>query len=348
MVDSLLEGQTIYYCAECGLYFYADGTTLFRLTGSGFSLSFEDEIMVNFYYTISNTTDIIEQGVLVFYDDPGVARFTKADDVYSNVNYDESSDRYMITTAGIAAKNMGDDRYYCAYAKMSDGNYAYSPLYQYSPKKYAINMLRKDTTSEKQKALCVAMLNYGAAAQKYFGYKTEDLMNAELTAEQQALVTPYDACLFAGAVSADPGKAGVFTATEGFSGRSASVSFEGAFSINFYFAPNAVMDSKMVFYYWAAEDYANAETLSVANASGKLIMEQKNGVYMAAVEGIAPKDLDKTYYVAGAYMSDMQIHCTGVIAYSLSKYCMNNANGNMGNLAQATAMYGYYADQYFL
>jgi hypothetical protein len=34
-------------------------------------------------------------------------------------------------------------------------------------------------------------------------------------------------------------------------------------------------------------------------------------------------------------------------AYCLSKYCMNNANGNMGSLAQATAMYGYYADSYF-
>jgi hypothetical protein len=65
------------------------------------------------------------------------------------------------------------------------------------------------------------------------------------------------------------------------------------------------------------------------------------------VEGIAPKDLDKTYYVAGIYLSDVSICSTDVIAYSLSKYCMNNAYGNMGALSQAAAMYGYYAAQYF-
>lgn len=42
-------------------------------------------------------------------------------------------------------------------------------------------------------------------------------------------------------------------------------------------------------------------------------------------------------------------HCTGVVAYSLSKYCLNNAKPGkaMQALAAATAMYGYYAAQYF-
>ena len=55
------------------------------------------------------------------------------------------------------------------------------------------------------------------------------------------------------------------------------------------------------------------------------------------------------YYVAAVYTDAAgNTHCTGVIAYSLSKYCMNNANGKMGALAQATAMYGYYAAAYFV
>ena len=66
------------------------------------------------------------------------------------------------------------------------------------------------------------------------------------------------------------------------------------------------------------------------------------------MEGIAAKMLDQTYYVAGVYTdANGNTYSTGVVAYSLSKYCMNNAYGNMGALAQATAMYGYYADQYF-
>jgi hypothetical protein len=40
-------------------------------------------------------------------------------------------------------------------------------------------------------------------------------------------------------------------------------------------------------------------------------------------------------------------YCTGVIPYSISTYCRNNAEGAMGDLAYATAVYGYYADNYF-
>jgi hypothetical protein len=50
--------------------------------------------------------------------------------------------------------------------------------------------------------------------------------------------------------------------------------------------------------------------------------------------------------VAGVYTDEAgNEYCTGIIAYSLSKYCMNQADGSsMGELAQATAIYGYYAD----
>jgi hypothetical protein len=193
------------------------------------------------------------------------------------------------------------------------------------------------------------MLNYGAAAQDYFGYKTDDLMDAGLTNEQKALVMAYDANLFTGAVAADPAKTGSFVKTAaGFSRRKATVSFDGAFSINFYFTPDAAVNGDVTFYYWTAENYAAADTLTAENASGTAAMVAADGIYWAEVTNIAAKRLDNTYYVAGVYEDEAgNTYCTGIIAYSLSKYCLNNANGNMGSLAQATAMYGYYADSYF-
>ena len=340
-------------CARCGVHDPSDvdPSMIPTLKGSGFTLSFEDEILVNFYYTAVNTDDILEQGMLVFYSDPGSADVAKADDSYIG-SYVESSGAYIATTDGIAAKEMGDNRYYCAYAKLYDGTYAYSPLYQYSPKKYATNLLAKASTSAKQKALCVAMLNYGAAAQNFFGYKTDDLMNAGLTAEQKALVAAYDASYFTGTVPVDANKVGEFTATTvGFSGKSASVSFEGAFSINYYFTPNATADGSVVMYYWNPEDYKAATVLSAENATGAVPMElQTSGAYWAQVSGIAAKSLDDTYYVAAIYTdANGNSYCTGVIAYSLSRYCMNNAKPgkDMQELAANTAMYGYYAKQYF-
>jgi hypothetical protein len=321
------------------------------LTGKSFSLSFEDEILVNFYYLVENNEDVLEQGMLVFYSDPGTADIAKADDVYNESVYVPSNGRYMSTTDGIAAKEMGDDRYYAAYAKLYDGTYAYSSLYQYSPKKYSTNMLAKASTSDKQKALCVAMLNYGAAAQEYFGYKTGELMNAGLTAEQKALVVGYNKTLFTGSVAADSAKTVNFVKTStGFSRRNATVSFEGAFVINYYFTPNVAVDGNMTLYYWTPEDYAAAATLTTENASGAATMVDTDGVYWAEVTGIPAKCLDDSYYVAGVYTdANGNTYCTGIIAYSLSKYCMNNAQPgkDMQELAAATAMYGYYAKELF-
>jgi hypothetical protein len=287
----------------------------------------------------------------VFYTDPGAADIAKADAVY-DATYVAASDSYISTTAGIAAKEMGDDRYYCAYAKLSDGTYAYSRLVQYSPKKYATNMLGRESTSAKQKALCVAMLNYGAAAQNYFGYNTDSLMNAGLTEEQKALVVGYDASYFKGAIAADANKVSNFTATAtGFSGKSASVSFEGAFAINYYFAPSFAVKGDVKLYIWSPADYAAASKLTASNATAVVTMDaQSGGAYWGQVEGIAAKMLDETYYVAGVYEdADGNTYCTGVIPYSLSKYCLNNAKPgkDMQELAAATAMYGYYAAQYF-
>ena len=319
------------------------------LTGRTFSLSFEDEILVNFYFSAENVTSD-DMGMLVFYTDPGAADIALADDVYENAAFNESTGRYSNTTAGIAAKEMGDARYYAAYAKLSDGSYVYSPLYEYSPKKYALSRL-VNSTDANMKALCVAMLNYGAAAQNYFGYKTDDLMNASLTEEQQAMVVSYDPALFAGAAAVDSSKVGNFVKTDvGFSGRSATVSFEGAFAINYYFVPNGAVDGDITFYYWNADDYAAVETLMPSNASGKMTMTAAgDGSYWAQVTGIAAKQMDDTYYVAAFYTSDFETCCTGVIPYSLSKYCMNNAvDGNdMQELAAYTAVYGYHAKAYF-
>ena len=176
-------------------------------------------------------------------------------------------------------------------------------------------------------------------------------MNADLTAEQQALVAAYNKDLFNGAVAVDAAKVGSFAKTEGFSKKSVTVSFEGAFAVNYYFTASNEVAGEMTFYYWSAEAYAEAEVLSAENASGAVTMvATEDGRYWAEISGVAAKQLDETFYAAAVYTDAAgETHCTGVMAYSLSTYCMKNAvTGNaMQALAEATAMYGYYAKQYF-
>jgi hypothetical protein len=107
----------------------------------------------------------------------------------------------------------------------------------------------------------------------------------------------------------------------------------------------------MTLYYWTADAYANADMLYTENVTGIVPMEATgDGRYWAEISGIAAKRLDETFYVAAIYTDASGVgHCTGVIAYSLSKYCMSKAvDGNeMQQLAAATAMYGYCAKCYF-
>jgi hypothetical protein len=120
--------------------------------------------------------------------------------------------------------------------------------------------------------------------------------------------------------------------------------------VNYYFTPDCTVSGEVTLYYWTPEDYEAASVLTVDNATGSSAMLAANGNYWGQVSGIAAKELDDTYYVAGVYTdAEGNTCCTGVIAYSVSRYCLNNAKEGktMQALASATAMYGYYAKAYF-
>lgn len=315
------------------------------------SLSFESEVWYNVYFTLQNVAGITteDMGLITFDSALADGTISEAVDVFPGAAYIDGE--YVVRTDGIAAKNMGDTLYFKIYVKQADGTYLYSDILGYSAKTYAYNRLEK-SSSEELKALCVAMLNYGAAAQEAFGYKTDSLMNADLTTEQKALVKSYDASMMDAVVSADSTKTTAFPKNESaFTGMSSTVSFEGAFSINYYFTPAHTVDDYMVMYWWDAQTYASAEALTKENACGAQIMAITTGTeYWGVVEEIAAKQIDETVYVAGVYTSGGVEYTTGVLAYSLAKYCTNIAADNTSDtqeLAAATAVYGYYAKNYF-
>ena len=81
-----------------------------------------------------------------------------------------------------------------------------------------------------------------------------------------------------------------------------------------------------------------------------MTMTQTGGQYWGEVAGIAAKDMDKTYYVSCVFKHNGTYTTTGIIPYSLGKYCEVKAaaSGDAQKVfAQATAVYGYYAKGYF-
>ncbi len=317
------------------------------ITAKNPSLSFEDEVKYNIYYTTEGLDNVTEMGLITFDEKIPDGTVEDANGIFPGYAFSAEHEMYVVRSGGIAAKDLGKTLYFRIYAKLADGSYVYSQLHYYSAKTYAYNVLAGDHSPE-LKALVVAMLNYGALAQEYFG-ENEPYMNSELTPEQLALVDSYSPDMVSPVIYADKSKAGSFAATaEGFTKYTPSVTMAGAFAINYYFQPDRTVDDGMRFYYWTQEDYESADTLTAENATGAMLLS--GSTYKATVEGIAAKEMGNTVYVAAAYESEGVSYCTGVLAYSIGAYCKNFAGrdtSSMQDLAAAMAVYGYYAEKFF-
>jgi hypothetical protein len=312
------------------------------------ALEFKDMIKVIAFFTAENLDDVVEMGMLTYTEKVDVIDVNTATHVIPGADYEESSGRYFASSQGIHAKFLGDTVYLACYAKLTDGTYVYTKLAPYSPITYATNQL-KNSTNTALKQLVAAMLNYGAAAQNYFSYNTEVLANSTLTAEQIALPKAYRADMVASAPAAPAAKQGIFANNKGFSVRKPAVSFEGAFSINYFFTPAYTPADGITLYYWTEADFNATDVLTVDNATGAIDMVIENGQYRADIEGIAAKDLSKTVYVAAVYSDGTTTWTSGVLGYSIGAYCSSQATkgGTMADLAKATAVYGYHAKAYF-
>jgi hypothetical protein len=150
--------------------------------------------------------------------------------------------------------------------------------------------------------------------------------------------------------AASASKQGIFANNSGFSKRVPAISFEGAFCINYFFTPNYAPTSGITLYYWNAADYNAASTLTTANATGSLRLTGSGiGEYRGDIVGIAAKSLSDAVYVAAVYQSGGITWTSGALGYSIGSYCgsQSSKGGDISGLAEATAVYGYHARQYF-
>ncbi|MBQ5656152.1 MAG: hypothetical protein IIV14_01795, partial [Bacteroidaceae bacterium] len=312
------------------------------------SLTFRDEVVINAFFTVSDWSTVAECGMITYGSKVSVWNVNTAEEIIPGCSYDSSMGYYFATSGGIEAKRLGDTVYLSVYCKLVDGSYVYSKLASYSPKTYAYNQL-KTSTNASVKALMVSMLNYGAAAQSYFGYNTGALVNKDLTAAQRSLVMNYNSGMVAPVGKVNTAKVGIFANSGGFSKRIPAITFGSAFSINYFFVPSNVPTGGLKLYYWNQADYDAATVLTPSNASGSIKLNLVDGQYQGDISGISAKNLDETIYVAAGYNSNGTSHCSGVLPYSIGAYCVSQAakGGDVQQLAQATAVYGYYAKQYF-
>ena len=327
----------------------ADASVVPTLTLKAPTLEFKDMICMVAFYTAENIQDVEEMGIITYSSKVSSWNVESADHVIPGATYDEGTGRYYSSSQGIHAKYLADTVYLAIYAKLKDGTYAYSKLAPYSAITYANSQL-KNSTDVGLKQLVVAMLNYGAEAQLYFGHNVSSLANGALSAEQKALPEAYRSDMVKAVTSPSNMKQGNFASNSGFSSRKPAISFEGAFCINYFFTPKYVPDNGITLYYWDATAYNRAGVLTTGNATGKFKLNGSGiGEYSGKIDGIAAKQLSNAVYVAAVYQSGGTVWTSGVLGYSIGAYCSSQASkaGAVAELAKATAVYGYHAKQYF-
>ena len=169
--ESLLSSyENIIVCDLDGNTSFGGGAHLY-----GYSLSLDGSIGVNFYMKFD-------------------AAVSEADDAYMEFTVNNktqqvpvkeatSKDGYLVFRCDVVAKEMADE--ITAQVYLSKDN-PIGDAYTYSVREYAAYILNHpEKYSYNAIDLVKAMLNYGAASQKYFNYKTGNLANSVLPGDEQ-------------------------------------------------------------------------------------------------------------------------------------------------------------------
>ena len=351
-----------------------------KLTPKSATLSLEDVVYINFYYTYTDgmlSREYIENngGMLIWNaeDYPGDEEASIYDanvEISEGMIYVESNGRYMARTNGIPLRYLNNKLVIVGYVKREDGTYLYSPSKEYSGRIWAENRYATldkteangtlTTKLRNERELCFALLNAIAEAQVYFANLQgdpiptgEELANYSLSEERKNINWTGD--LLTPADSVDETKTLARNAAV-FTGRSATLNLVGKTEINFYFAiPDATktsaIDSGVLF--WSKEDYDKATTLDSASATYDVEMtynatnQRWCGTYP---EGFASSDYEKTIY-ACAYLIDSEgnIHYSGLVSYSVEQFCANQIKNNKpeAELSKDLVNYGEKAKVFF-
>ena len=258
-------------------------------------------------------------------------------------NYDtitnDGEQYYRFVYSNIAAKQMGDVLTAVLYAER-DGETLQSAPDVYSVKTYAYNRLEKSTNSAFKK-LMVDMLNYGAAAQLYFNYDTDNLVNAELTAEQEALGTQGTPTL----TSVEDSVPLEGTPTAFF--RWKNVGFQNSIALRYSMEFAEMQDTenvKLVLTYKTAVGTTVKKTIMYSEFE-----DGDSGQKYGTIYTIAAKDLSETI-TAKIYDGDTQISDT--ITYSIETYVYNRLRASDDEsfklLITELMKYGKSAKAYFM
>lgn len=231
-----------------------------EVTGNSITLS--GDIGVNFYMTVKDDVLADEDAAVIFTYDDKVVEVPVSQGTGTENGY-----KY---TCNIPAKDM-TTKVTCKVVSSSSE----SEEYVYSIKEYAeIILANPDTYGEEAVALVKSMLNYGAAAQSYFGYKTSSLANdTEYMTDEDRVVAAKD-----------------------FSNLSYSLT-EGEGAVKYYGTALSLKSEVGIKHYFTVDETADVDTLTVTVDGEPAELVQNGDLYEMIIPDIAAHNLYTDYVV---------------------------------------------------
>ena len=319
------------YAVKYGRFFSSLGESSLYPTFQQATLLLESDISIRFYLRKDSVVGADSFYVIfkkAIYDGDGnISRYItlKVTD-YSEGKSASGVDCWVFTFPGIAAKEMAS--YVNATAYYVKNGTSYEGMSKdYSVLDYAQNQLAKSSNA-KLLTMLVDLLNYGAEAQKYFGYNTSRLANANLTAEQRGYATGF--------ITINSVKNNELLPGASMNIRQASLILEEKVKIKYYIGrvsfDGDISDLTMKI------QYTSGGTQIEKTISGSLFTPAENGEYTALFDALAAKEMFvpcvATLYIGGEPVSN-------TVTYSVESYAASKqTDPEVAPLAVSMIRYG--------
>jgi hypothetical protein len=272
-----------------------------------------------------------------------------------NMYWSEQFEKWTVRTPGINAKEYGDMIYMRPFVEIKEGEYITGSAAWYSVKTYCDDKLSKNTDKKLQE-VCASILEYGAAAQQYFDYKEDALVNEGL--DVSAYNLEFSEEMLDALKPAGPKTASLSGTKEKVGSAKATLSLEGSIVLEVVYpsveiAAEDILKAEVLV--WTEEAYNSTEDFSYAGQTYTFKVPMKLGElagsegYTASLklegtyEGIPAKSTGDTLYFAAYVETTEGIYRSGMSVYSpdyFVKQMLGSSNAELVRVAKALAVYG--------
>ncbi len=296
---------------------------------SGAAMAPADSLDVHFYVVAKTTFPTSDVGIYLFRERPADFAAARADAVRLPLTQNQNG-VYRYTYGGIAAKEMTDTVFAVPYYR-ENGEEKLGAPYTFSVRDYLLRLYGEDA---RRNALISDLLAYGGAAQRYFGYRTDDPADAGLSRAQAACRTNagflYESDLALGAPN----------------DRNPSASRVTAFSL--------LLESRIALRAYVDVGEGEKKVTVQFSASGRFTdaidCPVENGA--ATLPGIPAAGIGHVYHMRIRAEKDGRTVYSPVVSYSVKSYAAHIRTlgtpeaDAVTNLADAMLLYGYSALSY--